>query len=95
MDEKGGLKHQTEVGGQKNKELEQPSETQTIHVVVTRLGGDTEELTCEAETTLGKFAKKHGIDKYEIRIRKERTNNSYILQEGDVLVVVPQAIVGG
>lgn len=60
-----------------------------------RLGTRTRTLKLRAGTTVKDLVRKQGLERSSIRLNKRAVRLATKLKTGDVVVVVPQAIVGG
>ena len=74
---------------------EQPIETETIEVLVGSFGQNTTKVKVTRGTTLGDVAAAAGIGNMELHVNKNRKDKNYIMQEGDVVVGTPEAVIGG
>lgn len=81
---------------QKDGDVERDAETtNTIKVLVGSLGSESQELTLAQGTTLQDVVAASGLEGLEIRLNRQAAKGGTILQEGDVIIAVPDAIVGG
>ncbi len=60
-----------------------------------RLGDRTRTLKLPQGTTIKDLVKTHGLERCSIRLNKRAVRLAAKLKTGDVVVVVPQAIIGG
>lgn len=74
---------------------EQKKQKQTITAYVGRMGQDTKVLQLTKGTTLGDVVKTEKAENLEVRLNNTNAPKHTELQEGDVVVVVPQAVRGG
>lgn len=70
-------------------------ETQKITVTVARLGGATLVKEYSQGTTLADIREDISAVGLEVRINKRAVKEAYVLKDNDLIVVVPEAIVGG
>ena len=59
------------------------------------LGRDSKEIELDEGATLGDVVKMEKVDKMEIRLNKEAKPMNTKLKDGDIVVAVPESIVGG
>ena len=86
----------TKVAAAQQEEVEHQEETKdttTFHLVV--LGNDGEEIEVPVGTSVAEVLKAKGLTGLEVRLNKEAVSKETVINEGDVLVVVPDAVVGG
>lgn len=65
----------------------------TLKVLLSGLGVETQEVQLTSGETLGDLLKAHKVEKLEVRVNKEEVPLSTQLKDGDIIVVVPDAIV--
>lgn len=77
------------------KEEEQAVQKTKIKITLSVLGDDVRELELDSGTTLGDVIKAQKLDRMEIRVNAEEVENGKELQDDDVIVAVPDSVVGG
>lgn len=68
---------------------------QKITVTVARLGGATLVKEFDQGTQIGSVLAEIGAVGLEFRVNKKAVKHNYVLQDNDLIVIVPEAIVGG
>ena len=69
--------------------------TTKIKVTEARLGMATKHHEVNLGTHLSEFLQIIGAENLEVRVNGEAASSNYVLKDGDVIVVVPEAVVGG
>ena len=69
--------------------------TSKIKVTEARLGTSTKHHEVNQGTHLSEFLNVIGAANLEVRVNGEAAASNYVLKDGDVIVVVPEAVVGG
>ena len=72
-----------------------PKTAEKVTVFFGSLGSEAREITLAQGATLGDLLKEVKMVGKEVRVNRTHEANSYELKEGDVVVVVPEPIVGG
>lgn len=71
------------------------SETQKVTVTVARLGGATLVKEYQQGTTIADIRADINAVGLEVRVNKAAVKEGYVLKDNDLIVIVPEAIVGG
>ena len=80
---------------EKSSDADVPSEPQTITVHIGQLGRKIKPVTVKAGTTLQEIVQTQGLRGTEIRLRGSQMPNNTVLRDEDLIISVPDAIVGG
>lgn len=78
-----------------DEKTELPKQKGKIKVYVGALGGDAEEVTVDDGTTLKDIIKDRNFTGLEVRLNSNDAADNTQLKDQDVVVAVPDAIVGG
>ena len=89
MDKKSALKTK-EVAEETHEE-----QKTKIGITVGRLGGQSKSYEFDKGTKIKDILKEIDAVDLEIRVNGENVPDSYVLKDNDLIVVVPEAIVGG
>lgn len=77
------------------KNLRSGTQSSVVRVRLSRLGDRTRTLKLAPGTTIKDLVKDHGLERCSIRLNKRAVRLAAKLKTGDVVVVVPQIIIGG
>lgn len=72
-----------------------PKQKATIKVYVGQLGGDAREVTVDDGATLKEVVNQYNFTGLEVRLNGSDASDGTKLKDQDVVVAVPDAIVGG
>lgn len=83
---------------QKSKEISEETHEDLkskLSITVGRLGGASKSYEFDKGTKLKDILKEIDAVDLEVRVNGESVPDSYTLKDGDLIIVVPEAIVGG
>jgi hypothetical protein len=66
----------------------------TVRVFVGQLGGQSQQVRLAPGTTLGSFLSSRGWDRLTARVNRRKVPTWAVLQDGDIVVAVPNSIRG-
>jgi len=66
-----------------------------LTIVLGALGRNAEEITIKPGTSLGEIKATHGLKDATVRVNKKTEEDTYIMQDKDLVIAVPQHVVGG
>lgn len=76
-----------------NKYAPKTTEKQTLDVLFCQLGRQAQKITIDKGTTLGGLLKAQKVPtNLEVRVNKQKLNNEALLEESQIIVVVPDQI---
>lgn len=77
------------------KDKDRKREQETIEVFVGGFGQVTQRVEVAKGTTQEDIAASAGLTGMEIHVNRQRKPKGYVVQQGDVIVGTPEAVVGG
>lgn len=91
-----GLQVKSRVANVEDEVVETPKTTgQMVSYDLVMAGRDTVHVSAAKGTTLGDVVRQNEITRLEVRVSGRVESRSYEIQEGDVVVAIPDAVAGG